>query len=85
MGFLSACGHPATEEECREIMRRTAELELGARLTDGNLIQGELAQIEQSMQEPMMKKCVGKRITAAALQCVREAKTSDELSNECFR
>jgi hypothetical protein len=83
--LVGACGRPATEKECTEILRRTAELEMKQRLGDKNLIESELAEIEKSMRPQMMKKCVGKRITESALACVRAAKTSEELSQECFR
>ncbi len=79
------CGRPATEAECKEILRRTAELELSERLGDKNLVITELSVIEQSMREPMMRKCVGKRITEGVLSCVRSAKTSTQLSEECFK
>lgn len=80
-----ACGRPATEQECREILHRTAELEMTGRLGDPDLIQQEIKAIEESMRPQMMKKCVGKRITDDALACVRSAKTAEELSEECFR
>lgn len=83
---LLACGRPATEEECREILRAAAELELRERIEDTpELIAQELASIEESMKGPMMDKCVGKRITEKSLACVRSAKTSDELFGECLR
>lgn len=80
-----SCGRPATEEECREILHRTAELEMQGRLGDKGLIEQEIKAIEESMRPQMMKKCVGKRITDDALACVRAAKTAKELSEECFR
>lgn len=82
---LLACGRPATEDECREILRRTAELEMQGRLGDKSLIEAEVRAIEGSMHSQMMKKCVGKRITEDALRCVRTAKTAKELTETCFR
>jgi hypothetical protein len=82
---VGACGRPATEQECREILRRTAELEMQGRLGSKQLIETEIAAIEGSMKEQMMKKCVGKRITEGAMACVRSAKTADELAQECFQ
>lgn len=81
----SACGRPATEGECKEILRRTAELEMKGRLGNKALIAQEIDAIAASMREQMMKKCVGKRITDDAMKCVRAAKTAEELSEECFR
>lgn len=80
------CGHPASESDCREILRRAAELELRERLGEGSpLIASEVQSIEESMKDTMMTKCVGKRITEDALACVRGAKKSEQLFEECLR
>lgn len=82
---LCACGHPASESECREILRKSAELELKTRLDqDKELIAKELAGIEESMKGSMMKECVGKRITDSTLECVRKADSSTVLFEECL-
>lgn len=81
---LNACGRPATEAECREILRRSARLELQDRLSNPSLIEAELDGIEESMQGPMMKKCVGKPITDRKMDCIRNAKTTKELFGRCF-
>lgn len=81
---LGACGRPATESECREILRSAALLELRERLGNEQLISEELHAIESSMEGTMMKKCVGKRITEEKLACIRGAKTSDQLFKDCF-
>lgn len=78
------CGRPATEAECQEILRIAAQLELKGKLGSEQLIESEIKEIEKNMREPMMKKCVGKRITDGALTCIRGAKTADELFGECF-
>lgn len=78
------CGRPATEAECQEILRIAAQLELKGRLGSEQLIESEIKEIEKNMREPMMQKCVGKRITDDALGCIRAAKTADELFGECF-
>ncbi len=84
--LVSGCGHPATENECREILRVAARLELKSHLDDSKqLIDQETAAIEAQMKRPMMEKCVGKRITEGALACMRTAKTADALFEECFQ
>ncbi len=84
--LVSGCGHPATEKECREILRVAAQLELKSHLEDSKqLIDQETAAIEAQMKGPMMENCVGKRITEGALACMRTAKTADELFEECFQ
>ncbi len=81
---LAGCGRPASESECREILRTAARLELKAHLGNEQLIDAELKSIEASMQTTMMEKCVGKRITEEKLECIRQAKTSEELFGKCF-
>jgi len=82
--LLVGCGRPASEGECREILRTAARLELKAHLGNDQLIDAELKSIESSMQATMMEKCVGKRITEEKLGCIRQAKTSEELFGKCF-
>jgi hypothetical protein len=82
--LVCACGRPATEQECREILRTAALLELQARLGNQQLIEAELRAIETSMEATMMEKCVGKRITEEKLSCIRQAKASEELFGKCF-
>lgn len=82
--FVLACGRPATEEECREILRRSARLELEERLSNPSLIEEELKAIESSMEGPMMEKCVGKPITDGKMTCIRSAQSTEELFGRCF-
>lgn len=82
---LTGCGRPATEGECRIILRRAAELQLKGQLdVSREVVQAELDAIEASMKDAMMQKCVGKRITDGALACVKAAKSSKELLDECL-
>jgi hypothetical protein len=80
------CGHPATVAECEQIVGRIASLEIQKRARDYS--QDELAreveQVKQTLKESTMRDCVGKRITDRALECVRTAKTSEEIVDECF-
>lgn len=87
LGVLAlGCGRPATEEDCREILRKSAELELVARLdNDRAAVDKELEAIENAMRPAMMERCVGKRISDGALKCVRSAKTADEIISVCLR
>ena len=79
----TACGRPATEEECLKILRHTAELELKETLSNESLIQDEVKAIEANMKETMMKKCVGKPITDGRLQCILSAQTS-KAAEACY-
>ncbi len=80
----TACGRPATQQECQEILRRAAKLELQERLGNNEMIESEVLEIEKSMHKTMMNQCVGKRITESALVCIRQAKTVDQLFGQCF-
>lgn len=81
----AGCGRPATEDECRIILRRAAELQLKGRLdASPEVVKSELDAIEASMKGAMMQKCVGKRITDSALECVKRARTSEQLLDECL-
>lgn len=82
---LAGCGHKASVEECNEIVERIARLELEKRLpNDPAGVEQQVEEMKQELRETTMKDCVGKRITARAMQCVRDAKTSKEIVETCF-
>lgn len=82
--LLAGCGHPATVEECEEIVARIAELEIAERGTvpEGERA-GEIERLKKSVRESTMKECVGNRITDGAMECVRTAKQSKDVIR-CF-
>jgi len=82
---VTACGHPASQAECDEIVERVARLELEKRFP-GNprAVEDEIGETKQSLEKSTMKDCVGKRITKRAMECVRNAKTSKEIIDDCF-
>ncbi len=84
---LSGCGRSATEQDCEQILEKAARLEMEARLgkPDEKLVASEVAETKKTMRDAMMSQCVGKRITDGALECVKNAKTSQELTEDCFR
>jgi hypothetical protein len=83
---MFGCGHPATVAECEQIVERIASLEIQKRARDysKNELEQEVEQVKQTLKESTMRDCVGKRITDRALECVRTAKTSEEIVDECF-
>jgi hypothetical protein len=85
--LLSACGRSATEQDCEQILEKAARLEMEERLgkPDEKLVATEVAETKKAMRESMMSQCVGKRITDGALECVKNAKSSKELTEDCFR
>ena len=84
--LTAGCGHPATVEECEEIIEQVARLELKATLGAANekAIASEIDATKRALKDSTMKDCVGKRITNKALECVRNAATADEAAEDCF-
>jgi hypothetical protein len=88
LAWLSlACGHPATEKECQEIADRVTELELRASPagSDPETAKEQLERTRIWVKEGQLKACVGRRITNAAMECVRAAKKAEEITDDCFR
>lgn len=85
--LLVGCGHPATEQECQEIAERVAQLELEASPAgrDPETAKDQLERTRSWVKESQLKTCVGRRITDAAMQCVRAAKKAEEITDSCFR
>ena len=79
------CGHPATERECEEIVERIAVLELGGMDAGQGYVADEVKNAKEAFRKEMRKKCVGRRITNAAMECVRKATASNQIEDECFR
>lgn len=78
--FLAGCGHPASREECDELFAKNAELELRSQhVTDPKLIADRIATARVAEGEAFAGRCVGRRITKRALDCVRRAMTAAEL------
>jgi hypothetical protein len=83
--FATACGRPATEAECNEIVTRTATLEYQAvSKAVGPIDPTQIETIRARVKDSMLKNCVGKRITDKALRCVRSAKSAKEIEEKCF-
>jgi hypothetical protein len=80
----TGCGHPATVAECEEIVEYIARLEYQKRETAAANVETGIEETKQQVRDTMLKDCVGKRITHAAMQCVRQAKSSQEIVEECF-
>ena len=87
LSFASGCGHPASDKECQEIVERIAILELqkAGAVSDPKAVGEQIDETKRSLAANTLKDCVGKRITERAMQCVRSAKTSAEIVDDCFR
>lgn len=87
LGFGLGCGHPASDKECQEIVERiaTLELEKSAGTSDPKAVGEQVDETKKALATNTLKDCVGKRITERAMQCVRLAKTSQQIVDDCFR
>jgi len=81
------CGHAATDKECQEIVERIATLELEKQNvgSDAKSVGSQVDETKKALAPNTLKDCVGKRITERAMQCVRGAKTSQEIVDDCFK
>ncbi len=81
------CGHPASEKECQEIVERitTLELEKSRGASDAKAVGAQVDETKKALASNTLKDCVGKRITDRAMQCVRSARTSQQIIDDCFR
>jgi hypothetical protein len=81
------CGHPASDKECQEIVERiaTLELEKANSSTDPKSVGAQVDETKKALAPNTMKDCVGKRITERAMQCVRSAKSSQQIVDDCFK
>jgi hypothetical protein len=81
------CGHPASVKECEEIADRVTQLELKSSLAgrDPDTAKEQLERTRSWVKESQLKSCVGRRITDAAMQCVRAATQAQEITDRCFR
>jgi hypothetical protein len=79
------CGHPATERECEEIVARITLLELERVDAGQSAVADEVKNAKESFRKEIRQKCVGRRITNAAMECVRKATASRQIEDECFR
>jgi hypothetical protein len=74
------CGHPATREECDELFAKNAEIELRAqRITDPKTVAERTAAARAAEGEAFANRCIGRRITKRALECVRRAATAEQV------
>src|SRR3954463_2367806 len=81
------CGHPATDKECQEIVERiaTLELEKATGSNDPKSVGAQVDETKKALAPNTLKDCVGKRITERAMQCVRGAKSSQQIVDDCFK
>lgn len=78
------CGRPATKAECDEIFDKSAAIELAAQnVTDPAEVQKRTAAVRAARGDELVSKCVGRRITERAMECVRKATTAEQV-DQCL-
>jgi hypothetical protein len=87
LGSVVGCGHPASDKECQQIVERiaTLELEKAAGTSDAKAVGSQVDETKKALAPNTLKDCVGKRITERAMECVRSAKTSSQIVDDCFK
>lgn len=81
--LVLGCGRKATVEDCEQIVKRVAELEL-ANVVPKSDLGSEVQQAQNSFRERALSDCVGRRITEKSLRCVAAAKTAAAVIDDCF-
>lgn len=80
---LAACGRAATEADCQIIVDQNVKVQLGELgIDDPAVVEKKQIEIRESMQAEL-KDCIGRRISDRMLECVRGAKTTEEV-NHCL-
>ena len=78
--LLTACGHPATRDECQEIFERSAAIELRTqKVTEPELVRQRTDEARAAQGEDLLRQCLGRRVTDRAMRCVRRANSAEEL------
>ena len=86
----AACGHPASEAECRIILERIVELELKSQKVNDPV---EIAKRRSESlglaadggRSDLLDGCVGRHITDRALACVKSAETASDITEHCLQ
>lgn len=84
--LIHGCGHPATQQECEEILDKVVELELRGQHVEDPATLEQRKKITREVKAPdLLPQCVGRKITAQAMTCIRQAHSYDEIDNHCLR
>lgn len=79
------CGRKASEADCQLIIDRNVELQMKAmNIVDPALITKKQEELRAEMKDDSRGDCIGRRVTDAMMDCVRKAKSTDEI-NQCVR
>ena len=83
--LVLGCGRKATEADCQLIVDRNVEVTM--RSMSNQPDQAAITKKQEELRAEMkdgLKDCVGRRVTDSMMDCVKSAKTQDEI-NACIR
>jgi len=84
-GFVGGCRREAaTQAQCAEVLDRIIQLELAEQgFRDPVLVARKQVEL-RALLAPQLTACVDRRLPAGALECVRRARTAEEISHACL-
>jgi hypothetical protein len=84
--LVAFCGsRPATQADCRQILDRIVDVELNERGFHDPALAARRREEAEAAYAADILRCVGGRIARGAMECVRSATTSEEISHRCLR
>ncbi len=82
--FILSCGRPATESECKKIIRAALKAELQEHYSSPKMVEQELPRLEAESMESLLPKCLGQRIKDEQLRCIDRAEAGDVAFEDCL-
>jgi hypothetical protein len=83
---LSACGHPASKEECEVIVDKIIEIQTKETgMTDPARVDAAKKDARAKVGDDLLPKCVGKKIRDSALACIKNASTVQQITDICLQ
>ena len=72
--------------ECDDFIDKVVEIELaGQSVKDPQVIDQRKRETRQARGKDLEQRCVGRKVTDAAMRCVRAATTYEQIDNVCLR
>ena len=85
LGAASCRRERATAAQCERILDRIVELELGERgFRDAALARRKKVELRARLG-PELRRCQGRLIHREALDCIEQAKNTEEIGHRCLR
>ncbi len=83
--LFAGCTRDATEADCQLIIDRNVELQMKAlNNTDPAAIAKKQEEQRKELKDELRQMCLGRKVTDSMMNCVRSAKSTDEIK-QCMR